>query len=128
MSQSDEYILLDGVDDFDFSPEEADFFDLDVKDLREQEGIQYPAVLLSGILFTDCLKVLQSQKQTSYREVDTWVELPDDAGFSHIGSLQLDSDTLLVLRYLRIGVTVYYDAETIEALNLQDPNVLLKFL
>lgn len=126
MAEFDEVVL--GEESFGFSPTDADTFELDVLDLRDQEGITYPAVLLSNVLFTDCLRVLQSVKRTSYREMPVWVELPNEGGFKNIGTLQLDSDVLLLLRHLRICVTLYYDSEHVEVLDLDNPDVLEKFL
>ena len=123
----DEIILGEDLP-FDFDPKDADAFDLGVKDLRDQEGLEYPAVLLSGISFTDCLKVLQSRKKASYREMDIWVELPDDAGFQCVGTMQMDSDTLLILRHLQIRVTIYFDKELVETLDLNNPATLERFV
>lgn len=113
---------------FDFDPTSADVFELEVVDFREQTDVNYPAVVLSRVLFRDCLLVLQARKRQSYREMETWVELPDGDGFQKIGTLQMDSDMLLTLRHLRIGVTLYYDSEEMEVLNLEDPEVLERFV
>ena len=56
-----------------------------------------------------------------------WVEIPN-GGFRNIGSLQLDSDMLLLLRFLRINAVMYYDHENIEPLDLNDCSVLEKFV
>lgn len=127
MFELDEEVVL-GEESFEYSPTDANVLELDILDLREQQGIEYPAVLLSNVLFTDCLKVLQSIKRDSYREMPIWVELPDSSGFNNIGTLQLDSDVLLLLRHLRISVTMYYDAEHVEVLDLNNPAVLEKFI
>lgn len=113
---------------FDFDPTSADVFELEVVDFREQTDVNYPAVVLSRVLFRDCLLVLQARKRQSYREMETWVELPDGDGFQKIGTLQMDSDMLLTLRHLRIGVTLYYNNEEMEVLNLEDPEVLERFV
>ena len=127
MSELDDFVA--GVEEaYSFDPASVDTFDLGVKDFRDQEGVTYPALLLSRVLFMDCMRVLQSSKRASYREVDTWLELPDNEGFSHVGSLQLDSDALLVLRHLGIAVTLYYDEEHMEVLDLNDPETLMKFI
>lgn len=127
MSELEE-VALSGEEEFGFDPTQVDTFDLGIADVREQEGFTYPAILLSRVLFTDCLKVLQSRKRSSYREMDTWIELPGDEGFQKIGTLQMDSDTLLVLRLLRIGVTMYYSEGELETLDLDDPEVLERFV
>lgn len=116
------------TESFEFDPSNADTLELDILDLRDQEGVTYPAVLLSNVLFTDCLRILQSVKRTSYRQMPVWVELPDSSGFENIGQLQLDSDVLLLLRHLRICVTLYFDAEHIEVLDLDNPSVIEKFI
>ena len=113
---------------FGFDPTSADVFELEIVDFREQADVNYPAVVLSRVLFRDCLVVLQARKRQSYREMETWVELPDGEGFQKIGTLQMDSDMLLTLRHLRIGVTLYYDSDEMEVLNLEDPEVLERFI
>ena len=94
-----------------------------VKDLRDEPGVEFPALLLSGVLFRDSLEVLKSAKRESYRSVDLWVE-NSDGGYVHIGDIQLDSKVLLLLRFLRISATMYYDKERVEVLNLNDPEVI----
>ena len=127
MPELDEFVQ--GVnEEFSFDPALVDTFDLGVKDFRDQEGVTYPALLLSKVLFMDCVRVLQSSKRSSYREVETWLELPSDEGYSNIGTLQLDSDALLVLRHLGICATIYYDRDNMEVLNLNDPETLMKFV
>lgn len=126
MSPLDEIDLVD--ESYVCSPLDADVLALDVLDLREQEGFTFPAILLSRVLFQDCLKVLQSCKRSSYREMDVWVELPAESGFNKIGSIQVDSDVLLLLRHLGIQATMYYTEDRMEVLNLDDPEVLEKFV
>ena len=128
MAELEEVVLAGQDDNFDFDPTLIDSFDLGVADFRDQDCLQYPAVLLSRVLFTDCLRVLKSRKRTSYREMDAWVEMPDDGGYHKVGTIQLDSDMLLTLRYLRIGVTLYLDSENIRVLDLENPDVLQEFL
>ena len=109
---------------FDFDSSDSDILGLDVKDLRDQPGITYPAVLLTGIQFVDSLRVLQASKKPSYRDVDVWVELAGEGEFQHIGTIQLTSDILLLLRYLRIGLTIYYSADRLENVDLLDASVI----
>lgn len=120
-------LSLEDTEDFSFDPTSADSFDLGIADLRDEAGLQYPALLLSGVAFMDCLRVLDVKKRKSYREVDVWVEIPN-GGFSNIGTLQLDSDMLLLLHFLRIRAVMYYDRDTIEPLDLSDPSVIEKFV
>lgn len=126
MSPLGEVDLLE--ESYDYNPLDADMLRLDVPDLREQEGFTFPAILLSRVLFQDCLKVLQSCKRSSYREMDVWVELPAELGFNKIGSIQVDSDVLLLLRHLGIQATMYYAEDQMEVLNLDDPEVLERFV
>lgn len=129
MSELQEDFQLDiGVEDFSFDPGNSDSFSLDMPDFREQKGLEYPALLLSNVLFMDCLTVLSKIKRPSFREVDTWVELEDGAGYQHIGSIQLDSTVLLTLRFLHIRATAYYSSESIQVLDLEDPTVLEQFI
>lgn len=129
MSNPEEFtVKLDTVEDFGFDPQNIDSFDLGLADLRDQDGINYPCILLSGVAFMDCLRVLSANKRKSYREVDAWLELENSEGFKNIGTIQLDSDLLLLLKYLRIRAVMYYDAERIEALDLNDPQVIEKFI
>lgn len=113
---------------FDFDSSDSDILGLDVKDLRDQPGITYPAVLLTGIQFVDSLRVLQASKKPSYRDVDVWVELAGEGEFQHIGTIQLTSDILLLLRYLRIGLTIYYSADRLENVDLRDASVIERFI
>ena len=126
MSEFEESLLP--AEDYSFSPSDVDSFELGMSDFREQEGLQYPALLLSNVLFADCLRLLQSMKRQSYREVSVWVELDGGQSYSNVGTLQLDSDLLIVLKHLRIGATLYYDVDTWETLQLDDPAVLEKFI
>lgn len=122
----EDFILED--ESFDFDPKSPDVPDIGIIDFRDQEGVTYPALLLSRVLFRDCLTVIKARAHKSYREVDTWIELPDGDGFQRIGVLQLDSDMLLTLRYLKIVATVYYDKETVEVLDLDNWELLERFL
>lgn len=125
-----EGVSIDTHESFEFSALALDAFELDVKDVTEQEGFQYPALLLRDVLFMDCLRVLKSQKRKSFREVDAWVCTGEegDEEFRKIGTLQLDSNTLLILRHLRITATLYPNEGEVMALNLEDPAVLEKFI
>lgn len=127
MNENEELLTV-AEEDYSFDPSEIDSFELGMSDFREQEGVTYPALLLSNVLFADSLRLLQTLKKRSYREVPVWVEFEDGQSYQNIGTLQLDSDLLLVLRHLRISATVYYDAENWEALQLDSPEVLEKFI
>lgn len=125
---SSELIQLEQEEVFSFDPTDADVLDLGIRDLRDEEGLEYPALLLSNVLFVDALKVLQASKRESYRAVDVWLELPEGDGFQKIGSMQADSELMVALRHLKIAATLYYSAEDFEALDLNDPAVLEKFI
>lgn len=127
MTENEELLAV-AEEDYSFDPSDIDSFDLGISDFREQEGVTYPAMLLSNVLFADSLRLLQTLKKSSYREVPVWVELGDGQTFENIGTLQLDSDLLLVFRHLHICVTVYYDKDHWETLNLEEPEVLEKFI
>ena len=126
----DDSILLSDVPelDLDVSPESLDNIELGFKDFREEPGVIYPALLLSNVHFMDSLKVLKSAKRESFRSVSVWVELPNGEGFSDMGTIQLDSTVLLLLRHLHIGAVIYYTEDEIEALDLNNPNVLERFI
>lgn len=126
MAEFEDIVLPE--ESFDFDPTTSDVLELDVADLRDRGDLVYPAVLLSRVLFKDCLLVLQARKRPSYRELETWIELPDGDGFQKIGTLQMDSDMLLTLRHLHIGVTLYYDYDNMEVLDLENPDVLERFI
>ena len=122
-----DYIELNELS-FGFNPSDVDSFDLGVNDLRDQKDIEYPAILLSGILFSDCIRLLQSKKRPSYREMDVWIEMPDDGGFQKIGTLQIDSDILLLLHTLHIRATLYLSKDDVETLDLSDPDTIERFI
>ncbi len=130
MSEQEELLLNlgDEVEDFSFNPNDADSFSLDTPGFREQEGLVYPALLLTNVMFMDCLHVLKQMKKPSFREFDTWVELNSGQGYQHIGSIQWTSDVALALRYLHVGVTVYYDSEQLEVVDLNDPETLMRLI
>lgn len=127
MSEDNELLEV-SEESFDFDPNLPDSFVIEIADLRDREDVEYPALLLSNVLFMDCLRVLKANNRKSYRSVDTWVELSDNNEFQHIGELPLSSDTLLALRHLRIRATLYVDAETVEVLDLESPEVIEKFI
>lgn len=126
--------LCSSVDDF-IVIEDGDGLEDDLSillpsapDFRKQEGLTYPALLLSGVMFVDCLKVLQSIKRKSFREVETWV-LAEDGTYHQIGTLQLDSEVLLYLYRLKITATLYTGAdEPEEVLDLGNPEVVEMFV
>ena len=128
LSVDNGHILLGPEEEFSFDPTDTDVLDLGIKDFRDEEGLEYPALLLSNVLFVDAFKVLQANKRESYRSVDVWLEMPEGDGYQKVGSMQADSELLLALRHLKIAATIYYSKENFEALDLNDPEVLERFV
>lgn len=122
----EEYVLAEDTN-YEFSPDDIDAFDLDFSEFGEQDGVEYPAVLLDHVLFMDALRILKIRKKKSYREMDVWVLLADGQ-YQHIGAMQIDSDTLIVLKHLRIGVTLYFAKGDCDVLDLNNPAVLERFI
>lgn len=106
----------------------GDLSSFDIIDVREQEGFEYPAMLISGVNFKDSLRVLQSIKRESYRSYDVWVDLGDGTPPVKQGTLPMDLPTLLAMRYLGLNVTLYGSEEAIVSLNLKDVDTLVNFI
>lgn len=123
-----EDLILPSDETFTFDPSDADALSLDIRDFREEEGLEYPALLLSNVLFMDALKVLQASKRESYRTIDVWLDLEEEGSFHKIGSVQADSELLVTLRYLQIAATMYYSHDNFEALDLNSSDLLEKFV
>ena len=124
----DELFDIDQISD-DFGIDlDADEFGLTIIDIREQEGFQYPAMLISGMKFNDTMRVLQSIYRKSERAFDVWIDLEDGNPPVKRGMLPADSRTFLTMRYLGLDVTLYLNEDYIEKLNLKDPNVIERFI
>lgn len=121
---------LDGlsIDPLDNGQASTDFTKLtfDSPKLEETTGFAYPALLLCNVGFHDVLRVLKAYRRDSYRCIDVWVSVEDT--YSNIGTLQLTSDVLLLLKRLSIKVIAYWDAERTEVVDLNDPRLLEKFI
>lgn len=126
---------LDGfvdVEDFGVQNTSADQMftvDLSILPLQEEKGFEYPAVLLSGVMFPDVLNILKTiSRGDSFRAVPLWIETPNGSGYSNVGSIQLDSTFLLTTRYLGLGVTLYASDDDIVAIDCGDPATVAKYV
>lgn len=95
-------------------------------DLRNVPDIIYPCILLDSISYIDSLKVLKKVPKSVTREFKAWIFV--DGQFVDIGILPLTFDTLYVLRYLKIIITIYFSESSIETLDLQNSEILTKFI
>ncbi len=99
-----------------------------IVDVTNAKDFSYPAIVLSGVSFRDTLRVLEGIAKDSYRSTDVWLDMEDGAIPSRIGTLPLTMDTLIVLRYLGVQVTLYLAEDSVEVLDLTDPDVLERFI
>lgn len=111
--------------DIDFDIADLSFGFSDVTSIA---GFQYPAMVLSGVVFQDTLRVLQTRARESYRAFDVWLDMEDGNQPVKIGTLPLELETLLVMRYLGVRCTVYFSEDNFELLDLSDTAVLEKYL
>ncbi len=126
---------MEGSDFLDVGQTSEDLdIDLDVADLSlgfvdvtTVEGFEYPAMVITGVSFADTLKVLKTRARKSYRSIDVWLDLEDGSPPTNIGTLPLELETLLVMRYLGVGVTLYFTSDRVETLDLSDVSVLERF-
>lgn len=95
--------------------------------IHKLEGLTYPSILLSNVKFKGSLKVLENLVRKSFTNVDVFIEVDGEPPIP-VGQLPLDIKTLLMLKYLRIGVTVFLSDSDSEKLDLTDVNVLERFL
>lgn len=101
---------------------------LSMTDVREEAGFKYPAMLITGIKFTDTLRILQAVRKDSYRLFDVWIDLGDGSPPVKQGTLQADSQVFLTMRYLGLNVTLYLTEDSIQTLDLQDLSVIEDFI
>lgn len=101
---------------------------LDSVDVTTLQGFQYPAMVLTGVAFKDTLRVLKTRFRESFRSVDVWLDLEDGSAPSKIGTLPLELETLLTMRYLGINLTLYLEPGHVESVDLSSPNVLEDFI
>ncbi len=107
---------------------EVEGLDIERVDVTTLIGFQYPAMVLTGVVFKDTLKVLKTRFRESYRSVDVWLDLEDGSKPTNIGTLPLELETLLLMRYLGITVTLYLGPETVESVDLSNPSKLEDFI
>lgn len=127
MNSEDFFEIGQTDDDLNISMLDTDDL-IDVVDIRELDDFRYPAMLISGIQFKDTLRVLKSVRKESYRLFDVWVDLGGDTIPIKQGSLPATLETLLVLRYLGLKVTLYLSADIVETLDLRNPDVLVQYI
>lgn len=96
-------------------------------DLPQEKGFEYPAILLSGVEFDETIKAIKYAKSPSNRTFKTWLRLSDGTN-NFIGELNLTFDMLMLLRYLKIKVTLYLDADTVHEIDLENPEELEDFI
>lgn len=127
---------MDDLEFFELSQTSADLdIDLDVTgldiglvDVTTLPGFQYPAMVLTGVVFKDTLRVLQTRVRESYRSYDVWLDLEDGSAPSQIGKLPLELETLLTMRYLGISVTLYLQPDLVKSVDLSNPVELEDFI
>lgn len=127
---------MEGSDFLDLpqTPEDLDIeyditgLSLDLVDVTAQEGFNYPAMVITGVVFQDTLKVLKTRVRDSFRAFDVWLDMEDGSSPTNIGTLPLEMETLLVMRYLGVRVTVYLTPDEVETLDLSDASVLERFM
>ena len=127
---------MEGSDFLDLpqTPEDLDIeyditgLSLDLVDVTAQEGFKCPAMVITGVVFQDTLKVLKTRVRDSFRAFDVWLDMEDGSSPTNIGTLPLEMETLLVMRYLGVRVTVYLTPDEVETLDLSDASVLERFM
>lgn len=97
-------------------------------DVRNQPGFFYPAMLISGIKFSDALEVLQTAYHECRSLCDVWIDLEDGNPPVKQGRLPADLNTFLIIRYLGLRVTLYPMEGAVRTLNLSDPFELENFI
>lgn len=102
--------------------------DLGLVDVTTLPEFKYPAMVLTSVVFKDTLRVLKTRYRESYRSVDVWLDLEDGSEPSMIGTLPLELETLLTMRYLGITVTLYLQPDSVESVDLSNPSVLEDFI
>lgn len=126
--ESEDFLDLDQTSqnlDIDFDISELS---LNIVDVTTLPDFKYPAMLITGVLFQDTLKVLKTKARESYRSVDVWLDMEDGSSPENIGTLPMDMEVFLIMRYLNVRVTLYLSPDNVETLDLAQPDVLEKFM
>lgn len=128
----DNNIFLDEFDDtnliLDTNPTDLSDSTSITSDLTQEQGFEYPSILICGLTFADSLSVLKSIKRPdSFRLVDVWVQ-SEDGSYFNMGKIQLDSTFLLTAKYLRLSITLYPKPDTILPLDLNDATSIIKYI
>lgn len=119
IAQTNEDIPVDGSMDLSLAG---------IIDVREQEGFEYPAILISGVRFNDVIRILQTLYRESLSLMDVWLDLDDGKPPVKQGKIPADLQTFLVARYLGLSITLYPFEGVVHTLDLQDPYVLEQFI
>ena len=124
----DDFIDIGQIDEDLVLDDDISSFELSIYDIKDLPNFRYPAILVSGVKFNDTLRVLQTAYRESFRLFDVWLDLEDGNSPIKQGSLPADSTTFLIMRYLGLRVTLYLNEDNIEVLDLNDPEVISKFI
>lgn len=101
---------------------------LDIIDVQDQPGFEYPAMLISGIQFNDVLRILKAVDRKSYRSFDVWIDLGEGIAPVKQGTLPMDSRVLLTAKYLGLNITLYLDVNNVQTLDLNNPEVIACYI
>lgn len=127
MDDSNSFMLSQTSEDLDIDLNVTGI-DLGLTDVTTLPDFKYPAMVLTSVVFKDTLRVLQTRFRESYRSVDVWLDLEDGSEPSQIGTLPLELETLLTMRYLGISVTLYLGPDNVESVDLSNPSALEDFI
>lgn len=97
-------------------------------DVTELEGFEYPAIVIAGVAFNDVLRVLKTCERDSYRACDIWLDPEDGNAPECIGQLPLELETLLLMLFLGVRVTIYLSSDRQITPSLSDPELLEAFM
>lgn len=101
---------------------------LEESDITSNPDFKYPAIVISDVVFQDVIKVLNTRCRKSYRAFDVWLDGVEGGSPVLMGTLPLELETLLVMRYLGVRVTAYFSSDRVELLDLSDTDVLEKYM
>ena len=110
---------------------EYDIGDLEPKEISVTQvpGFQYPAMEISGVAYNDTIKVLQTCSRNSYRSIDVWLNMNDGSTPIKLDPLPLEMETLLMMRFLGVSVTLYLSPdEDVQPFDFSDVSELEKYI